>query len=127
MVHDGPLYGWRHELQGAQSLGNDIYRVWVPNDESVEIRPVIEALEKPACAGVVKKSMAQLLKSLLPAVKSSSQCTRDINGLLDQLTIQCADLYRVLDEVAAFDWGHADGWMDKMVDLIKSHSGCGCK
>jgi hypothetical protein len=45
--HDGALYGWKHELRGAKEIAPNYYELEVPNDSSVNVTTVIEALESP--------------------------------------------------------------------------------
>jgi len=53
MRHEGALFGWNDTLTGADSpktvkkLGNDIYKVNVPDNGSVRIINTIEAVERP--------------------------------------------------------------------------------
>lgn len=43
--HEGPLEGWRHELQGAQEIADDYYVIPVPENGTATVTTVIEAIE----------------------------------------------------------------------------------
>lgn len=42
-----PIYGWDHHLEGAEVVGNNFYKVSVPNNGSVEVITTIDALKQP--------------------------------------------------------------------------------
>jgi hypothetical protein len=48
--HEGPLYGWRHRLEGQgvalDEIAPNLYRVKVPETGSVIVKTTIEAVEK---------------------------------------------------------------------------------
>lgn len=44
---EGPVYGWDHRLEGAEVVGNNFYKVSVPNDGSVEVVTTIDVLSQP--------------------------------------------------------------------------------
>ena len=57
MSHDGPLYGWKHALTGAEKIGPDFYKVSPATGGSVNVRTEIEAVETgpagPCCPPVI--------------------------------------------------------------------------
>jgi hypothetical protein len=53
LQHDGPLFGWDHQLQGGalQELAPNFYRLRVPNDGVATITTRVVAHEKPRAKG----------------------------------------------------------------------------
>jgi hypothetical protein len=49
LLQDGktPIYGWDHRLEGAEVVGNNFYKVQVPNNGAVHIVTAVEALKQP--------------------------------------------------------------------------------
>ncbi len=52
-VHNGPLYGWRHDLQAdtLTEIAPNLYKISVPNHGAATVTTVIEALEHPGKSG----------------------------------------------------------------------------
>jgi hypothetical protein len=42
-----PIYGWDHRLEGAEVVGNNFYKVQVPNNGAVHVVTAVEALKQP--------------------------------------------------------------------------------
>ena len=45
--HDGPLAGWRDDIQGATRVGPNFYRLRAPAEGVVQVVTVVEAVERP--------------------------------------------------------------------------------
>jgi hypothetical protein len=46
VYHEGALEGWQTSIQGAQRIDQNIYHVPVPNDGTVKIKTIVQAIEK---------------------------------------------------------------------------------
>jgi hypothetical protein len=45
--HDGPLAGWRDDIQGATRIAPSVYRLRAPAEGVVQVVTVVEAVERP--------------------------------------------------------------------------------
>jgi len=43
--HDGPLFGWRHALEGATEIAPDYYKLGIKNGGVANVKTIIEAVE----------------------------------------------------------------------------------
>ena len=52
-VHDGPLYGWKHDLRGdtLQEIAPNFYKIPVPNYGTATVTTIIQSLEHPGNSG----------------------------------------------------------------------------
>ncbi len=68
--HQGALFGWQDELQGATRITENFYELAIPEEGSVEVVTVVEALEtdpnKPpdGCLVALFKSVVRFLRRL---------------------------------------------------------------
>lgn len=56
--HEGDLDGWRDEIQGATPLSHRFYRIEIPEESTVKINTVVEAVESGGgtrCAACVER------------------------------------------------------------------------
>ena len=65
--HQGPLYGWKHGIEGAEKLADNWYRLSVPENGAKKIRTTIEADETPGCLA----ALVILLRALAKQLKQS--------------------------------------------------------
>ncbi|MGY1776788.1 hypothetical protein ACI8AV_13085 [Geodermatophilus sp. SYSU D00804] len=63
--HEGPLTGWREQLQGATRVSEALYRFEVPEEGSVTLITVVEAVERGGCLGLLGL-VGRLLRRLRP-------------------------------------------------------------
>lgn len=132
VTHDGKNYGWDAMLEYADKIGNNTYRLWVPNDGTAVVTTHIEALDNPRCQGNVTGDVHKLLASLEEVVEQSSAYwasqldpfTKACGG--DKSAAQCDDLYRVLRDIGLVDWGCWSSWVKSLITQIETNSGCKC-
>ena len=86
----------------------------------------IEALPSPRCSSAAKPDVVALLQSLAPILTASTKEAQEIKALLALAKVQCVDLYKALDAVAAANWGIWNSWVQLLVTEIKAASGCNC-
>ncbi len=123
---EGAVYGWDAHLEGATQVGPHTYRVYVPNEGRVSVTTSIEALPSPRCSSAAKPDVVALLQSLAPILTASTKEAQEIKALLALAKVQCVDLYKALDAVAAANWGIWNSWVQLLVTEIKAASGCNC-
>ena len=136
IAHDDgtDAYGFRHLLTPAsgagaltwQSLAPNYYRVFIPNDGAVYVTTTVQSIGSPTCSGTsATTNLATLLKGLAPFL-GSSDCGKDLAKILQQVNVQCVDLFAFLNKVQAWDFGVYQGAVNDLVTELKLASGCGC-
>lgn len=129
--HQGALYGWDALLEGAEKVGKDTYRIWLDNNATGVVTTHIEALEHPRCQGTVTLGVVDLLASLVQVLEQTNpywagQINQVIASCDANVTVQCDDLNRLLDDVAQLDWGVWSSWVQSLIAQIKANTGCSC-
>lgn len=92
LLHDGPLFGWDHRLEGAIQLAPNYYKIpAIPDGQSAKVIVAVEALEQPRGArdsGFMVQSTVNKKGDFLVVVPDAktglSECTRS-NDILPNL------------------------------------------
>jgi hypothetical protein len=126
-ANEGTIYGWDVKLDGAEQVGPSTWRIFVPNEGRVSVGTNIVARPAPRCGGTVKGcGIEDLVESLEQAIGSSLPDQSRLGVLTQAQQIQCSDLYDVLNDIAAKDWGCWNSWVTLLIGQIKTASGCSC-
>jgi hypothetical protein len=131
---EGPVYGWDAGLEPVagtefHKVGPNTYRIRIPNDGAGQVVTHVEPLpnKRPVCTGTVNMDIVELLQAIAPIITISAEDAGEINAFIDSLQIECVDLKRFLDKIAAEDWGGWTSWVQLLVGEVASAAGCNCK